>query len=89
MTINQDSITQVVKLLESHVHSSSLINGIKALHLSQESVDSYDNWDLIVSNLTSKGYDVRDSKFKSGNRLGHGEYVGVEISFMPPDEGML
>lgn len=88
MTVNQDSITQAVKLLESHVHSSSPINGIKALHLSQECVDSYDNWDLIVSDLTSKGYDVRGSKFKSGNRLGHGEYVGVEISFKPPMEGM-
>lgn len=88
MTVSQDSISQTVKLLESHVHSSSLIDGIKALHLSQDCVDSYDNWNLIASTLTSKGYDVRDSKFKSGSRLGHGEYVGVEISFKPPMEGM-
>ena len=76
-------IERSVKLIECYVQNSFLINGVKALHLSHDSVRNFNNWDEVSKELEYKGYDVRSSKFKSGSRLGAGEIVHVEVSFRP------
>ena len=76
-------IERSVKMIEYYIQNSFLTNGIKALHLSHDSVKSFNNWDEVSKELEHKGYDVRSSKFKSGSRLGIGEIVHVEVSFKP------
>lgn len=76
-------IERSVKMVEYYVQSSFLTNGIKALHLTHDSIRNFNNWDEVSKGLEYKGYDVRSSKFKSGSRLGVGEIVHVEISFKP------
>ena len=70
----------LAQLLESHVTASSLVNGFKALHLTNEAVAANERFQDAVEILKSKGYKVRESNFISESRLGFGEYVGFEIS---------
>lgn len=80
-------IERSVKMVEYYVQNSFIINGIKALHMSYDSVRNFNDWDEVSKELEHKGYDVRSSKFKSGSRLGAGEIVHVEVSIKPVDSG--
>ena len=83
--VEKTEIERSVKMIEYYVQSSFLTNGIKALHLTHDSVRNFNNWDEVSKVLEYKGYDVRSSNFKSGSRLGEGEIVHVEVSFRPED----
>lgn len=78
-----NDINNLVRLIETHVDTSFLRDGVKALHLTKETVASYGCWDKVADTLRDKGYTVKDSNFISASRLGHGEYVGFEISYRP------
>lgn len=77
-------------LIEYHVSAATVVDGVKALHLSKESVSSFDDWGQVVSVLNCWGYDVRDKDFISESRLGQGQHVEVEISIrLLPDSKLI
>lgn len=74
-------VKDLVKLIESHVSSSYLIGGVKALHITKETALGSNYFLDAVEILKSKGYTIRDKEFISESRLGNGEHVGFEISY--------